>query len=216
LTSTRRIVPGLVLAALLVLGVVAWAPRGGAAAPPAAPPAPLAGGPVVAAETNQLSFSREAGTEFSYGLPIAFNRAGEPARIEAVRLERPTAGLKLVGVLAGGPAREAVATSGDTVFPPRSDGPADLHRAAAFAIPPVESEAGSRGIELVLGLTVPTAGRYEMRGVRVTYTLGGRRYERLLPNTLAVCAVPRGAKTKQECALGPAASGETITDEVTQ
>src|SRR5262245_14672047 len=85
LTKSRpwaRIALGVLAAAALVAAAV-WGAWSLGAAPAGAP---LPAGPIVAGEANQLSFPREAGTTFTYSVPLAYNRGDEPAKIERVAL----------------------------------------------------------------------------------------------------------------------------------
>jgi hypothetical protein len=211
--TKRRPILRITLGVIAVLALVAAAIWGAWSLGAAPSGAPLPAGPVVAGEANQLSFPREARTRFTYSTPLAFNRGGEPAKIEKVTLVKPSVGLQVIGVMAAGPGRENEYVSGDVVYPPKLR---DLHPAEGYAIAPLRTADGKRGVELVIGLTAARPGRYVMRGVQLEYTVGSRHYSRLLPNTLAVCAVPRGGEKSTDCPLGPEVEGSTITDGATR
>jgi hypothetical protein len=159
------------------------------------------GGPVRSTDRNALSFSRRAGTTFTYGQPVVVNTGDEEAVLRRATLASPTPGLTTQAVRVGGPRRVFNLPDGD--WPPKDARRLDLHPLAGFRLAPQDRPEGKMGAELVFALRAGRPGRYAARGVELEYTVGDHRYTQLVPTAMAVCVGGATGPLSRHCALPP-------------
>lgn len=140
-------------------------------------------------EPNTIVFGVRVGEPFSYGLVVLRNPASTVARITGVELAGRTGTIELfdasVRSLRDAPGHGLVAN--ERVYPPTALVGA-ISPAIGAGVPPYH-EPGD-GVELVLGLRVPTAGRNGFSAVVVRYELDQVAHRALFPFALTVCAPP--------------------------
>jgi hypothetical protein len=161
------------------------------------------GGPVRSTDRNALSFTRRAGTTFTYGLPVVVNTAADVAVLRRATLASPTPGLTTPAVRVGGPRRSFAGISGDDHWPPAQAPRLDLRRLAGFRLAPVDRPDGKMGAALLFALRAARPGRYTMRGVKLEYSVGDHTYTQLVPTALAVCVAPARGRLPRGCPLPP-------------
>jgi hypothetical protein len=168
-------------------------------------------GPLYVGEANRLANPQPVGVPFAYGIPVVFNGADRPLELRRISLVDATPGLELVRVYAAGPRRRYDFASTDPVkgLPgPRSPF-TDLHPVAGYPVAPAATPAGQRGVNLVIVLRAPRAGRFGFRGVRVDSRRGGTEYRNTFPNAYVACAGPfQPNRSSPPCHVGPPGIGE--------
>jgi hypothetical protein len=147
-------------------------------------------GPLGTDEVQSLGFSHEVGRDFTFGLPVAFNRGDEPAFLERISLIDPTPGLKVIATRVAGPDRRIFYFSADQFWPPREI--TDLHPVRGFEVAPQDEPDGDRGVELVFAARADRRGRYRTHGVRIDYRVGDTEHRATLRNVFRVCVLPEG------------------------
>jgi hypothetical protein len=147
-------------------------------------------GPLGTDEVQSSGFSHEVGRDFTFGLPVAFNRGDEPAVLERISLIDPTPGLKVIATRVAGPDRRIFFFAAEPYWPPREI--TDLHPVRGFEVAPQDEPDGDRGVELVFGARADQPGRYRTHGVRIDYRVGDTEHRATLRNVFRVCVLPEG------------------------
>lgn len=194
----------------LALWVVAVAALGGVVLALVLRSAGTGPGPLYVAEANRLANPQPVNVPFAYGIPVVFNRADDPVELRGVSLARATPGLELLRVYASGPRRryEHVSTDPDKGFPGRRSPFTDLHPLSGYRVAPAHTRAGRLGVNIVLILRAPRAGRFGFRGVRVESRHDGKTYRATFPNAYVACAGPfDAAAIARSCRTGPPGIG---------
>jgi hypothetical protein len=101
-------------------------------------------GPLRTDEVPSSGFSHEVGRDFTFGLPVAFNRGGEPAVLERISLIDPTPGLKVIATRVAGPDRRMFFFAAEPYWPPREI--THLHPVRGFEVAPQDESDGDRGV----------------------------------------------------------------------
>lgn len=147
-------------------------------------------GPLGTDEIQSLGFSQEVRREFTFGLPVAFNRGDEPAVLERIVLVDPTPGLEVVATRVAGPDRRILFKASDEVWP--SPEITDLHPVEGFEVAPQDEPGGDRGVELVFAGRADRPGRYRTHGVQIDYRVGDTEHRSTLNISFRVCVLPGG------------------------
>lgn len=156
------------------------------------------GGPLIG-EADQYATSLFVKPEAiqPMGWPVVKNTAAKAAVIERVTLDRPSRGLRLVGVYAL-PGGEQIGDDPSRVtWPPRGGRrlPADGLTVRPARDRKSRAPIDPNGVNLVLGLRA-ARGDHGMRGVLVDYRVGDRAYRRRLRIGYTMCARrPKGDET---------------------
>jgi hypothetical protein len=177
-----RLAVGAGIVVLAIGGLLVLLLRGGG--PPTA-------GPLASPEHSSIGFPQKAGNAFPFGLAVAFDRSGRPARLESIAPVAPTPGLRLLDTRVAGAAR-----GGTLVGSYRWPDPAfkDLHPVRGYVVPPAGSPAGRAGVQLILVLRADRPGRYVVKGVSVDYRVGTTSHRAVIHQGMAVCVVPADQK----------------------
>ena len=137
---------------------------------------------------------RPGGTAAS-GMAVVANRGRDPAVIERIRPVKPSRNLRVAAIYTADHRRDA--WGGDqNSWPPHPDEyqPGSIGRARGRAVPPAGQGLKSElGLQILILVDLPRAGRYTFRGVRVDYRVGGDRYWIVVPTATAFCT-PRKVK----------------------
>jgi hypothetical protein len=147
-------------------------------------------GPIQATNAHAWATTEPVGVTFTDGLEVLVLDGAQDAVIDSVELVGDPE-LELVGAMVAGRDRgESGAIQIIHTWPPRGRGlnPDSLVPAEGATITPLP---GNQGWELFLGIRPTEEGRWVRNGVRVTYTIGERRYSEYLPAGLIVCTDPK-------------------------
>jgi hypothetical protein len=141
---------------------------------------PTAGGPLIPPVGLLVNTHLAPGADGTWGIMLVAPEGAEPAILESVAPAKEPVGLTILGINS--------AVIGDT-----SVGTAAGYPPADMTLEPVEgTEVPAKGtgprVQLVIGVryTGPDAGRIE--GLRVNYSVGGRRYAAVIDASLHVTA----------------------------
>jgi len=174
------------LIGVCVLGV---AVLGGIAAVRAARSEPGTG-PIHGPLASTLAQLLKVGDDFSVGSVALENEGSRPGRVERIRLLGVTGPLEPLGVRTRREPDPAGDFLGFPGFPPPEYPAVPLQRDSVVPVPTDRTEGGSalQRLQLLIGVraTAPGVGRY--RAVEVTYSVGGRRYRRIMENAAYLCA----------------------------
>jgi hypothetical protein len=167
---------------VLVLGVVAWRLWG----PPGrlGNPGLRSDGPMQAPYAHGWSATKPVGHVFTDGFETLRTTGDDVAVIESVELVG-SRGIEMVGALIAPPPRRYAAEVSIDSWPPVLKKLFDEET----LVPAVGAEIGSdkQGWELLVGLKAVEEGVVFRKGIRVTYTADGDRYEVVLPAELTIC-----------------------------
>lgn len=148
-------------------------------------------GPMVVPNPHGLSYTQPRGKVFTDGLEILWTTGDEVAVIESVELVG-SRGIELVGAMVAPPPRAYGSESIIKSWPPVADRLFDastLVDAVGAEIGPGRG-SGGYGWELLVGLKAVEEGVLFRKGIRITYTVDGDRYEAVLPAELTICTGP--------------------------
>ena len=134
---------------------------------------------------------------FTDGLEILRLTGDEPAVIEDISLVADE-GLTLVDSALLGPSRPIGGVQFVNEWPPVNDPDIGKEPLLPLHTPITPITEDPIGWELLLALRAERPGRFERAGIKITYTVGGRRYSTLRPAKLAVCATPTPETTECE------------------
>jgi hypothetical protein len=101
-------------------------------------------GPLGTDEVQSSGFSHEVGRDFTFGLPVAFNRGDKPAVLERISLIDPTPRLKVIATRVAGPDRRMFSSQPNRTGPPREI--TDLHPVRGSEVAPQDKPDGDRGV----------------------------------------------------------------------
>ena len=144
-----------------------------------------AGGPI--GTTNQHVWTKkvDVGEAFTDGTEVLVVQGKEPAVLDGVHLVGAQ-GIDLLGVRLVKPGRSWGSIM-SMPWPPRDP---DLDE--SLVIPAegatLEPQRDGTGYELLLGLKAQERGYFVRQGIRVDYTVNGKKYSRFLPAVLSVCS----------------------------
>lgn len=190
---------GLVAAAVGVGALLVVAPRD--------KPEP---GPLVTDLVRQGSgFPLDAGDSFTYAGITVLNPGPEPIVLEDVELVGAEPDVHLVGVMAAARPKGAFIVAYRDFPPSRRQYPSgivdypELEPIDGFVVPPRPSaHLGDEGdTQLYIGLgSVEPAGRVTLESFRIHYHVGLRRFEVVVPHSVAMCTPRSEYLNRKPCA----------------
>jgi hypothetical protein len=141
---------------------------------------PTAGGPLVPPVTLLVNTHIAPGDDGTWGIPLVAPEGPDPAILGSVTPAQDPVGLTILGISA--------AAIGDT-----SVGTAHGYPPVGMTLQPVEGmEVPAQGtggrVQLVIGVRYTGPGTGRIEGLRVSYSVGERRYEAVIDATLHVTA----------------------------
>jgi len=147
----------------------------------------------------------DPGRPFTFGLVYVQNPK-VPIVIQAVSLEQPTDGLRVIGAYVLVPAENPCGGIGLVrSFPPERD-PTACPAGESYRLHPLRGWVVRPGgaAEILLGLVVTRPGVFSAKGVNLAYSVEGKRSTVEYPDAVTVCA-PR-TEFDSHCALLPGSS----------
>lgn len=169
---TRRL--ALALALLVALATVVLLVSAGASRGRYEP-----GGPMASDRETRVTTHARPGSTITWGTVLPTNPTDHDIVIESIVPSEPVSGLTILGLGVSDPRRGAVGTAAR--YPPLGITPLDV--AGAVMTP---RDGPSPFVQVVVGIRLddPTEGR--IAGLRIRYTIDGRRYETVLHDELVV------------------------------
>jgi hypothetical protein len=144
------------------------------------------GGPLACGECSSggTSAAVSPGETVTWGGLVVRNNGSDDARIDGLQLVDPSAGLELVAQHALVPNGREPLVGLERSYPPARPG-GRIVPVAGHVLPPARNQ---EFLQFLLAFRAPRAGSYDLQGVEVDYTVGGRRYRTLIPERLRLCA----------------------------
>lgn len=146
------------------------------------------GGPLSQPPEHGWATYASVGATFTDGLEVLYLEGDREAVIRNVELVGND-GLELVGAHLAPPGRKLAAIQRIDGWPPLDPDLPETRDAIDATITPTRTGdwKQEQGWNLLVGVRVTEAGYLIRDGIRITYEVGGREYERELPAELVVC-----------------------------
>ena len=163
----------------------------------------LAAGPVVVGDGGTNAQPIDAQIPFSFGYML-WNEGKKPAVLERIRVVGVTGPIEVVDVLArqhpSGPRHQTFMSAFGFPPPDFPSNPLAVERTVPLPTTFTESGFPYEGLQLVVGVRSTGPGIGRIRGIEVTYRLGGKRYRNSSEGHGFLCApaaeyVDTGPKT---------------------